>query len=135
MSGYHLLKSWSSTQPVIALSSGEAELYALVRGATQMTGMISLYKDVDIVIGGTVYTDSTAAIGISHRRGLGKTRHIQVQYLWIQEKVNNKELIVNKVGTNENVADLLAKHLKLETILKHVHAMGGGSSSEGLRKG
>ena len=30
MLGGHLIKSWSSTQPVIALCSGEAELYALV---------------------------------------------------------------------------------------------------------
>ena len=139
MCGSHLLKSWSSTQPVIALSSGEAELYALVRGATQMTGMMSLYKDVGVDIDGMVFTDSTAAIGISHRRGLGKTRHIQVQYLWIQEKIANKELAVHKVATTENPADLLTKHLKLETILKHVHGMGGrfelGKISEGLTIG
>ncbi len=35
--GCHVLKSWSSTLHCIALSSGEAELYALVKGATQTT--------------------------------------------------------------------------------------------------
>ena len=78
-----------------------------------------------------VYTDSTAALGIVHRRGLGKTRHISTQYLWIQEKVGRKEISVSKVGTNENPADLLTKHLKLETVLKHVQAMGGCSRRSG----
>ena len=31
--GNHAVKSWSSTQAVIALSSGEAEYYGLVKGA------------------------------------------------------------------------------------------------------
>ena len=78
-----------------------------------------------------VYTDSTAAIGIVHRRGLGKMRHISTQYLWIQEKVGNKEISVEKVGTNDNPADLLTKHLKLEAVLKHVQAMGGRSEKGG----
>ena len=34
-SGKHMIKSWSSTQQVMALSSGEAELYGMLKGATQ----------------------------------------------------------------------------------------------------
>ena len=36
------LKTWSSNQAVIALSSGEAELYAMVKGASELLGMLSL---------------------------------------------------------------------------------------------
>ena len=39
MYGSHLIKSWSSTQNVIALSSGEAEYYGLVKGASQGIGV------------------------------------------------------------------------------------------------
>ena len=46
--GQHLIKSWSSTQPVIALSSAEAELYALVKGATQAVGLASMLQDLDV---------------------------------------------------------------------------------------
>ena len=35
MLGNHMIKSWSSSQPLIALSSGEAELYALAEAAAQ----------------------------------------------------------------------------------------------------
>ena len=38
MFGSHLLKTWSSTQNVVALSSGEAEFYGLVKGASQGLG-------------------------------------------------------------------------------------------------
>eukprot|EP00972_Heterocapsa_arctica_P103210 15210078-Heterocapsa_arctica.AAC.1 len=34
MHGSHCIRSWSTTQSVIALSSGEAELYGIVKGAS-----------------------------------------------------------------------------------------------------
>ena len=123
--GEHLIKSWSSTQPVIALSSGEAELYALVKGASQGTGLISMLWEYGIELGAKVCVDSTAALGISHRVGLGKTRHINTQYLWVQEKVANKELTVEKVSTHENPADLLTKYVKAELIEKHIEYLRG----------
>ena len=112
MIGEHLIKSWSSTQPVIALSSGEAELYALVKAAAQAKGLCSLLADFGFESQISVHTDSIAAIGIVHRRGLGKTRHIEVQYLWVQDNVNRKAMKVEKIGTKENPADMLIKGLK-----------------------
>ena len=46
--GSHTIKTWSATQGVIALSSGEAEYYAMVRGASQAMGMRSMLKDVGV---------------------------------------------------------------------------------------
>ena len=37
-SGSHCIKSWSSNQTIIALSSAELELYALLKGAGQSLG-------------------------------------------------------------------------------------------------
>ena len=45
MRGTHCLKTWSKTQALIAKSSGEVELYAVVRGATEALGMMTLAKD------------------------------------------------------------------------------------------
>ena len=78
-------------------------------------------------------TDSTAALGIVHREGLGRTRHIQCQYLWLQEKTKSREIKVEKVCTKVNPADLLTKHLPAETSIDHmkrlkmhfVHGMAG----------
>ena len=46
--GSGVLKSWSKTQSTIALSSGEAELAAVVKGATEGLGMKAIMKDFGI---------------------------------------------------------------------------------------
>ena len=110
--GSHLIKSWSSTQSTIALSSGEAEFYGIVEGAAVILGHVSLMKDLGIEIKARVRTDATTGKAICSRRGLGKTRHIHTQYLWIQERVQCRDIELVKVSTNDNVADLLTKHLE-----------------------
>ena len=121
--GAHTLKTWSSTQQVIALSSGEAELYALVKGVAQSYGIISMLKDFGLLVGCTACTDASAAIGIVHRQGLGKTRHIDVQYLWVQKDVYDEKLKIVKVGTDSNPADLMTKHLKPELVDRHLQIL------------
>ena len=48
MKGGHLPKHWSSTQQTIALSSGEAELMGIVKGAAEGLGLQSVGKDLNI---------------------------------------------------------------------------------------
>ena len=43
--GTHLLKSWSSTQKNITLSSAEAELVAAVKMCTEIIGIVQLAAD------------------------------------------------------------------------------------------
>jgi hypothetical protein len=87
MKGSHLIKSWSSTQKSITLSSGEAELVAAVKTCTGLIGISQLMRDWGKEVEGEVYVDSNAAIGTAMRRGNGKLRHVRVGILWIQEKV------------------------------------------------
>lgn len=42
----NVLKIWSITQNTIALSSGEAELYAMTKVATQVIGLMPFAMDV-----------------------------------------------------------------------------------------
>ncbi len=65
--GKHCIKSWSTTQSVIALSSGEAEYYGIVRGGSVLLGAISMARDLGIETKGQIHTDSTAAKGIANR--------------------------------------------------------------------
>ena len=46
MIGKHCLKTWSKTQALVAKSSGEAELYAVVKGAAEALGMVTLARDL-----------------------------------------------------------------------------------------
>jgi hypothetical protein len=110
MFGGHCLKTWSSTQEVIALSSGEAEYYALVKAVSQGIGIRNLLQDLGIVVDIEVNMDASAAKAIASRKGCGKVRHIDVATLWVQEKVANKEVKLVKVAGHENLADILTKH-------------------------
>ena len=120
MWGEHIIKSWSTTQSVIALSSGEAEYYGMVKGASVGLGIQSVLRDFEINVKLTLKSDASAAIAIASRRGLGKVRHIEVCQLWLQEKVRSGEVKVVKVGTDENVADSLTKYVSSEILKKHM---------------
>jgi hypothetical protein len=111
MLGRHLLKSWSSTQTSIALSSGEAEFYGVVKAGGVSLGFQSLLADVGITIPVRVWTDSSATLGICGRQGLGRLRHIDTRCLWIQQRVRDGTIQLYKVRGEENPADLFTKHL------------------------
>ena len=124
MFGNHIIKSWSTTQTTIALSSGEAEYYGMVKGASIALGIQSMMSDLGITVGIRLRTDASAAKGIASRRGLGKVRHIEVNQLWLQEKVNNGTIQVMKVKGEVNLADAMTKSLDGTGTAKHMELTG-----------
>ena len=124
MLGNHPVKSWSTTQAIIALSSGEAEYYGIVKGSSVGMGIKSVLADLGVNVKLRISTDASAAKGIASRRGAGKTRHIEVNQLWVQEKVANGEIELQKVRTQENLADALTKHVDGEKLRWHVQSSG-----------
>ena len=109
MLGAHMLKAWSSTQPTITLSSGEAELHGVARASAAGLGMLPLLADFGARLPMRVWTDSTASIGICKRQGLGKVRHLAVQDLWVQQRVRAGDFELYKVPGERNPADLFTK--------------------------
>ena len=45
MLGNHLIAAWSRVQPRIALSSGEADLYAGLRGISETLGVVHMMRE------------------------------------------------------------------------------------------
>jgi len=111
MLGKHLIKTWSSTQPSISLSSAEAEFYGLVKASGMGLGYRALLRDLGYELPVVVYTDSSAAMGICNRQGLGKLRHLDTHSLWVQQAVRTGRIVVRKVKGTENPADLFTKHI------------------------
>ena len=109
--GGHCLKTWSSTQSSPALSSCEAEYYAMVDGATRVLGLEEAARELGIVGAGVdLETDASAAKSYASRRGAGRIRHIEVKWLWLQKAVaDGRFRLVKLVGT-ENPADVLTKY-------------------------
>eukprot|EP00973_Karenia_brevis_P075369 10471151-Karenia_brevis.AAC.1 len=95
MIGNHTIKTWSSTQGAYALSSAEAELYAMVDAVTRAKGLVSLAQELGFGSLSNVIqlgTDSSAAKSFVCRRDLGKMRHLEIRDLWLQKEVHDGRL-------------------------------------------
>ena len=123
MMGSHPLKHYATTQPTVALSSGEAELVGIVKGATVALGMQSCAADLGITLSINIHSDASAAIGICRRRGLGKIRHLAVSDLWIQDRLRAHDFELYKIAGAVNPADALTKFLDKQTLLGHLPRM------------
>jgi hypothetical protein len=124
MIGDHWIKSWSKSQSTIALSSAESELYACIKASSEGLGIISMMMDFGFTMKGEIRSDASAALGIIGRNGLGKMRHIDTSYLWIQQVSAAKKLKYGKVDGKENVADIMTKNVAKELSEKHCRRMG-----------
>ena len=123
MLGALVFKGWSKTQSLIAFSSGESMLYATLRAAAEALGIMSMMKDLGYNVKGEIWSDASAALGIIHRTGLGKTRHIDTSLLWIQQTAAEQRLRFQKVLGKHNPADLFIKYLDQHTSEGHTETM------------
>ena len=78
-------------------------------------------RDFGYNLTGKVWGDANAALGIIQRKGLGRTRHTDTSYLWIQQVVAERRLAYGNVFWHDNPADLFTKPLDIATSERHVH--------------
>ena len=114
--GSHVVKAWPITQSVVALSSAEAELTGLCLGGATGIGLQSLCADIGLKVRLRLHSDSTAAIGVCGRRGLGRIRHLAAADLWPQDKVRTGAISVHKILGHDNPAHALAKFVGAATL-------------------
>ena len=79
-------KAWSKTQALVATSSGEAELYGVVRATCGALGGQTLLSDIGKSYKARVHVDASVAKSICERKGIDKVRHLAVSNLWLQEQ-------------------------------------------------
>ena len=126
MLGSHSIKTWSASQGATALSSAEAEFYAMIEAVLRAKGLLSLASELGFSALSNVVkigTDSSAAKSFVSRRGLGKMRHLEIRDLWLQQEVLNKKVVVSKVAGEENPADLMTKILGMADITSRLAHM------------
>ncbi len=76
MLGSATCHTYSKSQAVIALSSGEAEYYGFVSAAAASLGLQSALMDWGWHLRIQILMNASAGIAIGSRRGLGRTKHI-----------------------------------------------------------
>ena len=106
--------SWTShAQKTIATSSTEAEYMALSDCSRQIMWIKHMFKELGIPIGKVpICSDNNGAIFIgSNPIQERRIKHIDVCYHYIQECVENGDVEILRVDTEDNTADMFTKPL------------------------
>jgi hypothetical protein len=127
-----ILLTYSRTQPVVALSTCEAELLALSSGTQEGLFVKHMLAEAGIDAQLRVRTDSSAAKAVCQRRGVGRMKHLEVRHLWLQEAFRDNVYTLDTVKSEENIADSMtkrfagARHRYLSELLGLHNTCGSG---------
>eukprot|EP00253_Pinus_taeda_P007600 PITA_07600 len=106
---------WASKkQPIVALSTAEAEYVAATAEACQAVWMKRMLRSLgqEQAKGTVIYCDNSSAIALSKNSVFHKrTKHIDIRFHYIRELVNNGEIVLVHCKTPEQVVDILTKPL------------------------
>jgi hypothetical protein len=107
--------TWSSQkQRVVALSSCEAEYIVRTTVACQAVWLARLLEEMMGTRADTprIMMDNMSAIALSKNPIFhGKSKHIKTKYHFIRECVDNGEVVLESVGTANQLTGILTKHL------------------------
>ena len=132
-SGYVFLLSegavaWSSKkQPVVTLSTTEAEFVAAASCACQGVWMRRVLEKLGHSQGKgtTVLCDNSSTIKLSKNPVMhGRNKHIDVRFHFLRDLTRDGVVKLKHCVTQEQIADIMTKPLKLDVFLKLRESMG-----------
>ena len=102
-------------QSSVALSTTKLEYMAIVEATKESLWLIGLVKELGIQQDGVqLYCDSQSAIYLAKNQvHHAKTKHIDVRFHKIRELVSYGKLLLEKVLTSENAANMLRRFTPL----------------------
>jgi len=104
--------SWRSTlQSTVALSTTEAEYMAVTETFKEAIWLNGLIEDLGIVQERVdVHCDSQSAICLAKNQvHHSHTKHIDVRFHFVREIMDEGDILLQKIGTADNPADMLTK--------------------------
>ena len=119
--------STARTQGTLALSSGEAELYAIGQGVSEAQFVRSMLLESKLAkkISVIAHTDSTAGKSMATRFGTGKkTKHVELRFLYMQNLVQMGLLRMAKIHGEQNPADLMTKYVATDVLSRLLTHLG-----------
>ena len=108
--------SWKAQkQSTVATSTAEAEYIAAFEAAQEALSLASLGQDLGVLPPNycvPLHDDSQACIKIASNPCLAeRTKHFDIKYHWLREKVKDKQITLSYINTHEQLADILTKPL------------------------
>ncbi|KAG7536804.1 Ribonuclease H-like superfamily [Arabidopsis suecica] len=126
--------SWSSRkQPIVTLSTTEAEYVAAVACACQAIWMRRILKEISHVQAEemVVLCDNTSTIKLSKNAVMhGRSKHIRVRYHFLRDLTKQGIITLAYCNTEMQLADMMTKPLKLVSFQKARAAFGMITLSE-----
>ncbi|GKC76372.1 hypothetical protein Tco_1127146 [Tanacetum coccineum] len=111
------LISWfSKKQTALAISTTEAEYVSAGKACQQALWMKQALVDYDIKLDDiTVLCDNKGAIDLSINPILhSRTKHIEIQHHFLRDNVQKGNITIEKVASEDNIADILTKPINRE---------------------
>ena len=123
--------SWKSKQQkTVALSSTEAEYMSLTAASQEALHLRSLLPilGVDVTLPTVIYEDNESALQLANNPvHHDRTKHIAIKHHFIRDTISSKQVVVLRVVTKDNVADLLTKPVT-NTVYEHLIARFMGTT-------
>ncbi|CAJ2652613.1 unnamed protein product [Trifolium pratense] len=125
--------SWSSKkQPIVTLSTTEAEFIAAASSACQGIWLRNVLKQLrqEQVTCTTIYCDNSSSIKLSKNPVMhGRSKHIDVRYHFLRDLNNDGVIELNQFRTSKQIAYIMTKALKVDTFCKLREGLGICDSS------
>ncbi|MCO5611828.1 hypothetical protein L7F22_066087 [Adiantum nelumboides] len=122
--------SWiSKKQPTVALSSTEAEYKAACFAACEAVWLRRILTDlgVQVAIATTLQCDNQSCMAIAKNPVFhARTKHIEIQYHYVRELIEDEIIELEYCPTLENQADIFTKPLPSNLHYQHLHQLGIG---------
>ncbi|KAL5730657.1 hypothetical protein ACHQM5_003455 [Ranunculus cassubicifolius] len=110
--------SWSSKkQQTIALSSAEAEYIAATDATCEAAWLRRILRDLqqEDEAPTTIHCDNKSAIAMTKNPAFhSRSKHIEIKHHFIRDYVNKREIQLEYVNTNEQLADIFTKAVSTE---------------------
>ena len=120
--------SWSlKKQPSIALSSTEGEYMAILHATKEAIWIQQFLRDIRFPLPdpSTILVDNQGAIALATNPTFhARTKHIGVRHHFIRDRVECRDIILNYVPTDDQVADILTKALAYDKFSRFRSSMG-----------
>ncbi|XP_028102607.1 uncharacterized protein LOC114301842 [Camellia sinensis] len=113
----HNLIFWSAKkQPTVARSSTDAEYCALAQTAAELSWLTMLLSDLHIIVPSpTLWCGNISAISLSSNLVFhARTKHVEVDYHFVRERVAAKQLHICHISTLDQLADIFTKPLSTQ---------------------
>ncbi|KAM1320462.1 hypothetical protein ACFX2H_005342 [Malus domestica] len=115
------LISWSAKkQPTVARSSTEAEYRSLANTAAELTWICKLLVDIGLLLPcpPKLWCDNISALSLAKNPPFhARTKHVEIDYHFIREKVLANSITVHFVCTQDQTADICTKALSKDRFL------------------